>query len=101
MAWLILGQEAGMNQGQSRRDRGSTRRARKFSQGTLDAAPGIRDIKRWDFALARCSGLAMPSRRTALVILVFWLATSGWLIYREFWPRFYADEPPPFAVQLV
>src|SRR6266540_2009004 len=30
----------------------------------------------------------MPSRTLSLVILAFWLTTSGWLFYREFWPRF-------------
>src|SRR5262249_47094256 len=30
----------------------------------------------------------MPSRTLSLVIILFWLATTGWLCYLEFWPRF-------------
>src|SRR4051812_26660063 len=43
----------------------------------------------------------MPPRFLSLGILAFWLATTGWLVSRDFWPRFQPDEPPPFAIDLV
>jgi hypothetical protein len=38
----------------------------------------------------------MPPRSFVWAIVVFWLATAGWLFYREFVPRFRANQPPRF-----
>lgn len=43
----------------------------------------------------------MPSRPFILGILLFWLATIGWMFQRELWPRFSAGEPPPFYIDLA
>lgn len=43
----------------------------------------------------------MPSRTVTLAILIFWLTTTGWLVYRELAPRFAAGEPPPFTIDLT
>lgn len=42
----------------------------------------------------------MPSRPTTLAIVLFWLATVGWVGYRDVWPRLAASGPPPIAVDL-
>jgi hypothetical protein len=42
----------------------------------------------------------MPSRPTLAVILAFWLATCGFVLYRDVWPRLTASGPPPMAVDL-
>jgi hypothetical protein len=36
-----------------------------------------------------------------LMILALWLATTGWLFYRDLWPRLLPDEPPPFTIELA
>jgi hypothetical protein len=46
-------------------------------------------------------GCGMPSRRVVALILVFWLATAGFAIYRDLWPRLTASEHPPFTVDLA
>jgi len=38
----------------------------------------------------------MPSRSFIWAIIVFWLATAGWLFYTEFVPRFRPNQPPRF-----
>jgi hypothetical protein len=38
----------------------------------------------------------MPPRSFIWAILVFWAATTGWLFYREFVPRFRPNQPPRF-----
>ena len=43
----------------------------------------------------------MPPRHIILTILAFWVATTGWLFYRDLWPRFLPDEPPPFTIELA
>ncbi len=43
----------------------------------------------------------MPPRSFTWAIIVFWLATAGWLFYREFWPRFQADRPPRLAISFA
>lgn len=43
----------------------------------------------------------MPSRPVAVLIVAFWLASTGWLLYREWWPWLRADSPPPFTVELA
>jgi hypothetical protein len=44
----------------------------------------------------------MPSRFVTLAIVAFWLATTGWLIYREMLPPLLqTNEPPPFTIDLA
>jgi hypothetical protein len=43
----------------------------------------------------------MPPRHLILVICAFWVATTGWLFYRDLWPRLLPDEPPPFTIDLA
>lgn len=43
----------------------------------------------------------MPSRFLCLIIVVFWLAMSGWLFYREIWPYLRADRSPSFTIDLL
>jgi hypothetical protein len=43
----------------------------------------------------------MPPRSVTLAIVAFWLATTGWLVYREVLPAFRTDEPPPFIIDLA
>ena len=42
----------------------------------------------------------MPSRPATLAIVAFWLASVGWVGYRDVWPRLAASGPPPIAVDL-
>jgi hypothetical protein len=43
----------------------------------------------------------MPPRLFTLAVVAFWLATSGWLFYRELWPKLRPGEPPPYTIDLV
>ena len=43
----------------------------------------------------------MPPRLATATIIVFWLATTGVLVYRELAPRFQAGEAPPFTIPLT
>jgi hypothetical protein len=43
----------------------------------------------------------MPTRHLALTIVFFWLATSAWLFYRDFWPRWRSGDAPPFSIDLA
>lgn len=43
----------------------------------------------------------MPPRVVAGLIVAFWLGTTGYLVYREWWPWFNADTAPPFTVDLA
>jgi hypothetical protein len=43
----------------------------------------------------------MPPRAVTAAVVVFWLATSGWYFYREFWPALQAGEAPPYTIDLV
>jgi len=42
----------------------------------------------------------MPSRPTIVAVVLFWLATVGWVGYRDVWPRLTASGPPPVEVEL-
>lgn len=42
----------------------------------------------------------MPSRRVVTLILIFWLSTVGFILYRDVWPRLAASGPPPMAIDL-
>jgi hypothetical protein len=43
----------------------------------------------------------MPGRIFIAGIIVFWLATTGWLFYRDLLPRLAPGEPPPFTIDLA
>lgn len=43
----------------------------------------------------------MPSRPGVLVIVLFWLAVTGYVVYREVIPRYFADTPPQVGIELV
>lgn len=43
----------------------------------------------------------MPPRWLSAAIVVFWLGMTGWLGWREYWPRWHAGDPPPFHIDLV
>jgi hypothetical protein len=43
----------------------------------------------------------MPPRLICLSIIAFWTTMTGWLLYREVWPRFRAGEPPPYNIDLT
>jgi hypothetical protein len=43
----------------------------------------------------------MPPRWLALTIIAFWLATAGWLVCRDLWPRWRPGEPPPYHIDLI
>jgi hypothetical protein len=43
----------------------------------------------------------MPARPVVLAIVVFWVATSGWIFHKELWPRLRPGEPPPYSIDLA
>lgn len=43
----------------------------------------------------------MPSRFLTAAIIVFWLATTGWLFYRDLEPRLWPGGPPPYTIDLT
>jgi hypothetical protein len=43
----------------------------------------------------------VPPRYLTLAIVAFWLATTGWMAYRDVWPRLRAGGPPPFTIELT
>ena len=43
----------------------------------------------------------MPARSFVLAIILFWVATTGWLFYRDFWPRLRPGQPPPYTIDLA
>jgi hypothetical protein len=43
----------------------------------------------------------MPPRSITAVILVFWLAVSGWALWRTVGPYFQTGEPPPYGIDLA
>ena len=43
----------------------------------------------------------MPPRSVVVVILVFWIASISYLIYRDYYPWWRTDAPPPFLVELA
>ena len=42
----------------------------------------------------------MPSRHFAAAIVIFWLGTTGWMLYRDLWPRLNTRDAPPFTIDL-
>lgn len=43
----------------------------------------------------------MPSRPLVLAITLLWIATTGWLFYRDLWPRLRPGQPPPYTIDLA
>ena len=43
----------------------------------------------------------MPSRFIITLILLFWFATMGHIVYRDVWPRLFGDMPPTVAIELI
>jgi hypothetical protein len=43
----------------------------------------------------------MPSRPLTIAIIVFWLGTTGFMLYREVLRWAWADEPPPITFELA
>ena len=43
----------------------------------------------------------MPARPLLLAILFFWVATTGWLFYKELWPHLRSGQPPPYTIDLA
>jgi hypothetical protein len=43
----------------------------------------------------------MPHRSLVLAIIVFWMATTSWLFYRDLWPRLRSGQPPPYTIDLA
>ncbi len=43
----------------------------------------------------------MPSRRSVALILAFWLAVTGYVLYRDVAPILLASGPPPIAIDLA
>src|SRR5258708_38957647 len=43
----------------------------------------------------------MPHRWLAVLIVLFWLTTSGVFFWHEYWPYLEPGAPPPFAIDLV
>jgi hypothetical protein len=43
----------------------------------------------------------MPPRWLCLVIVTFWLGTTGWLFWHDLWPQLQPGQPPPFSIDLV
>ena len=42
----------------------------------------------------------MPPRWLSVPIVVFWLATTGWLFYHDVWPLLLPGQAPPFTIDL-
>ena len=42
----------------------------------------------------------MPPRWLSVPIIVFWLATTGWLFYQDVWPSLLPGQAPPFTIDL-
>jgi hypothetical protein len=43
----------------------------------------------------------MPSRLGIVAILFFWCCVTGYVAYRDLYPRFFADTPPQIGIELV
>src|ERR1700687_1039638 len=43
----------------------------------------------------------MPPRWVIVGIVAFWLVMTGWLFFRELWPRLQPGQPPPFRIDLA
>jgi hypothetical protein len=43
----------------------------------------------------------MPGRGLSLTIIAFWLGTTAWLLWRDVWPNWRPNEPPPYTIDLI
>lgn len=43
----------------------------------------------------------MPSRLAIVGIVAFWLAVTSYIGYRDVWPRYFSEAPPPIAIDLA
>lgn len=43
----------------------------------------------------------MPSRVAVAGIFAFWIAVTGFVAYRDIWPRVFATGPPPVTIELA
>lgn len=43
----------------------------------------------------------MPSRPIILGIVLFWLATTAYVVQTEVWPRYFSEGPPPLRIDLT
>src|SRR3954452_8087205 len=43
----------------------------------------------------------MPGRWLSLAIIASWLGTTGWLLWRDVWPRWRPNQPPPYTIDLI
>src|ERR1700687_2495311 len=43
----------------------------------------------------------MPARQHIVIIVAFWLLITGWLFYRDLWPKWQPGEPPPYTIDLA
>jgi hypothetical protein len=43
----------------------------------------------------------MPPRAAVAGIFAFWFATTGFIFYRDLWPRLFASGPPPVSIELA
>jgi hypothetical protein len=43
----------------------------------------------------------MPSRFAVAGIVAFWLVTTGYIAYRDLWPRVFSSGPPPVSIELA
>jgi hypothetical protein len=43
----------------------------------------------------------MPPRWLSLLIVVFWMGTTGWLLWRDVWPMWRPGEPPAYTIDLT
>lgn len=43
----------------------------------------------------------MPLPRHVVLIVLFWLGATAWLVHRDVWPRLRPGEPPPFSIDLA
>jgi hypothetical protein len=43
----------------------------------------------------------MPSRLGVVTIALFWLATTGFVAYRDVWPHYFSDGPPPVRIEMT
>src|SRR5262249_55273810 len=47
------------------------------------------------------TGVLMPPRILVALILAFWVVSTGWLFYREWWRWLGAESPPPINTELA
>src|SRR5437764_13310552 len=43
----------------------------------------------------------MPSRLAVAGIVAFWIAVTGFVLYRDVWPRVFSSGPPPVSIELA